>query len=499
MSSTCPDCQSPLVFSANGRLRICESCGYKQKLEIDSKPLPSPEQILRDRRYREQHVVEAIDDERNRMMRSRDLLTRGVAAIKVDEHREAHRHFSKLIRQGSTEAIEVKAWLWLSQTYTDPDDKRACLEQVIAVKPTNAAARRGLALLDGRLSQEEIINPDKLVQEIPTEAQEAEAEQFRCPRCAGRMNYTPDGKTLRCDFCGHEDDPEAGNTQPHQPEYGIGVMEQDFIAALATAKGHLQPVATRILQCQSCAVEFTLAPETLSITCPYCDSVYVTETAETHEIMPPHALIPFATSEGQIRRVLGRWFKKHEIERPRVSPIVGVYLPLWTFDIGGEAKWRGKEKKGEQWVNINGSRHLFWDDVLVAGGKRPSKQLTRAFTDFDMTGLVEYDSRYLADWPAERYQLPLADASIQARKQVRRELMQNPSKLLRGRFVNDLTISTGDLSIDSFKLILLPLWMVHYKTDEEVYDVIINGQTKAIRGDRQQNIVGKLFSWLKGG
>jgi len=263
---------------------------------------------------------------------------------------------------------------------------------------------------------------------------------------------------------------------------------------------HLQPVATRILQCQSCAVEFTLAPETLSITCPYCDSVYVTETAETHDIMPPHALIPFATSEGHIRRVLGKWFKKHNIERPRVSPIIGVYLPLWTFDIGGEAKWRGKEKKGEQWVSITGSRYLFWDDVLVAGGKRPSKLLTRAFTDFDMTGLVEYDSRYLADWPAERYQLPLADASIQARKQIRRELMRNPAKLLRGRMVNDLTVGTSDLSIDSFKLILLPLWMTHYKADgdDKVYDVIVNGQTKAIRGDRQRNIVGKLFSWLKG-
>ena len=479
---------------------MCESCGYQQKLETDAKPLPSPEQILRDRRYREQYASEGMDNERNRMMRSRDLLTRGIAAIKSNDIHEAHFHLSKLIRQGSTEVIEAKAWLWLSKTYTNSADKRACFEQVLGIQPSNPAARRGLAVLDGRLSQSEIINPDKLVQEVPAEAQEAEAEQFRCPRCAGRMNYTPDGKTLRCDFCGYEENPEADNTQPYQPEYGIGAIEQDFIAALATAKGHLQPVATRILQCQSCAVEFTLAPETLSITCPYCDSVYVTETAETHDIMPPHALIPFATSEGHIRRVLGKWFKKHNIERPRVSPIIGVYLPLWTFDIGGEAKWRGKEKKGEQWVSITGSRYLFWDDVLVAGGKRPSKLLTRAFTDFDMTGLVEYDSRYLADWPAERYQLPLADASIQARKQIRRELMRNPAKLLRGRMVNDLTVGTSDLSIDSFKLILLPLWMTHYKADgdDKVYDVIVNGQTKAIRGDRQRNIVGKLFSWLKG-
>ncbi len=499
MSNRCPDCETPLVFAANGRSRLCESCGYKQKGEVEDSPLPSPADILRDRRYREQHAGGAVfESERTQMLRTRELITRGVAALKVGSNREAHHYLAKVISHGGTEHTEVKAWLWLSETYGDSADKRACLEQVMAIAPTNPVARRGMAVLDGRLTQTEIINPDKLAQEIPAEAQEAEAEQFRCPRCAGRMNYTPDGKILRCDFCGHEDDPNADNTKSHQPEYGVGAIEQDFIAALATAKGHLQPVATRILQCQSCAVEFTLAPKTLSITCPYCDSVYVTKTAETHEIMPPHALIPFATSEGEIRRVLGRWFKKHEIDQPRITPIVGIYLPLWTFDIGGEATWRGREKKGENWIPMTGSRHLYWDDILVAGGKRPSKQLTFAFTDFDMTGIVEYDSRYLADWPAERYQLPLADASIQARKQIRNELMRNPGKLLHGRYVQDFSVGTSKLSIDSFKLILLPLWMVHYKTEGKVYDVIINGQTKAIRGDRPQNVVGKLFSWLKG-
>ena len=40
--------------------------------------------------------------------------------------------------------------------------------------------------------------------------------------------------------------------------------------------------------------------------------------------------------------------------------------------------------------------------------------------------------------------------------------------------------------------------MVHFKVDETVYDVVINGQTAAVRGERPQNVVGKLFSWLKG-
>ncbi len=493
----CPDCNTPLVFSGDGRSRLCESCGYRKE-KSDLKPLASPEEIVRDRKYREQHTNSNFETRRSQMMRTRSLLKQGIGAIKSNQPRTAHHYLSKIIRQGGTPQTEIAAWLWLSEAYTDPAHKRASLEQVLAVAPENATARRRIAVLDGRLSQSDIVDPNHLKQEIPTEKLDAEAEQFKCPRCAGRMNYTPDGERLRCDFCGYEENPNADGEKTYQPRYGMGGIEQDFITALATAKGHLQPVATRVLQCQSCAVEFTLPPETLSLTCPYCDSVYVTKTAETHDIMPPHALIPFATSEGEVRQALGRWFKKHNINRPRITPIVGVYLPVWTFDIGGEAIWHGREQKGDRWLPVTGSRYLYWDDLLVAGGKRPSKQLARAYADFDMTGVVAYDSRYLADWPAERYQIPLADASIQARKQIRRELMGNPGKLLHGRFVQDFTINTSKLSIDSFKLILLPLWMVHYKTEKKVYDVVINGQTKAIRGNRPQNAVGKLFSWLKG-
>jgi hypothetical protein len=52
--------------------------------------------------------------------------------------------------------------------------------------------------------------------------------------------------------------------------------------------------------------------------------------------------------------------------------------------------------------------------------------------------------------------------------------------------------------VESYKLILVPLWMLHFKVEDTVYDVIINGQMGNVRGDRPQNVVGKLVSWLKG-
>ena len=92
-----------------------------------------------------------------------------------------------------------------------------------------------------------------------------------CPRCAGRMNYKPELQLLQCDFCHYQVAPYgseihlSGKTDPFNDE-------QDFIVALATVKGHVQPEKMRMMQCRSCGVEFILAPGTLSLSCPYCDS-----------------------------------------------------------------------------------------------------------------------------------------------------------------------------------------------------------------------------------
>jgi hypothetical protein len=241
-----------------------------------------------------------------------------------------------------------------------------------------------------------------------------------------------------------------------------------------------------------------LAPETISLTCPYCDAVYVTDTAESHELVPPHALIPFSVSLDEARMALRLWFKQHRIERPRVAALTGIYLPVWTFDIGGEIKWNGLVKRGEDWVPKSGNDLPYYNDVLVAADKKLSETISKAFAQFDLRTLVAYDGRYLADWPAERYQIPLADASLNARKQVIKDIRHHSSRLTRGEIVRDLRISTSALVVESFKHILLPMWLTHYQVENTMYDVALNGQKGTVHGDRPQGGIGKLFSRLLG-
>jgi predicted RNA-binding Zn-ribbon protein involved in translation (DUF1610 family)/ribosomal protein S27E len=522
-SNTCPQCsKGQLYFSGDGRARECERCGYRIQIAT---PRGTLQQLIEDTT-----LLPILSESSYRQAQStsfRISLAQGIGAVKEGDMDEAYYCLTRVLRGDWDEENRANAWLWLSQVVTADDEKRHCLEQVLALKPAHGLARRGLAVLDGRLHADDIIDPDQLEREVSDEPVEAEAEQFTCPQCAGHMNYTPDGRSLLCEFCRYQQELGEDGEAPKESRFGRGEFEQEFMAALATAKGHVQPEQMRFFFCHSCAVEFVLAPETISLTCPYCGAVYVTETAETHELIPPHALIPFQINEDGAKAALRSWFKQHDIERPRISPLIGIYLPVWTFDVGGEIKWTIPDSNRRDSNNffesfpqqgvypvkpmgwpqrpqspktefISGTHLAFYDDVLVPADKKLPEALTKGFAEFDLRALVAYDGRYLADWPAERYQLPLADASLIARKKVMKAIRQDAHRFTQGQAVHDLRLNSSGLIIESFKHILLPMWLARYKVEGKLYDVAVNGQNGKVYGGRPQTSIGKFLSRLLG-
>lgn len=493
-STKCPQCGRELVFSGDGRFRLCERCGYKQALE---RPRRSAKELVQEQKFRFT-LADSPKVADSRANNVRELLASGIAAAKAGDADEAYFFLEWVLRASAADADQAKAWLWLSRVYQQPADQRECLEQVLAIAPNDPEARRSMAVLDGRLDPAEMVDPNQ-VRETAVSGnapRPAQVEQFTCPQCAARMNFLPGGELLQCEFCGFQH--SLAEAEKIQAEFGIGGFEQDFIATLATARGHLQPVAMRAFQCRSCAVDFVLAPETLSVTCPYCDAVYVTKTAETRELLPPQALIPFTVDEDGAKQRLRVWFKEQAIERPKVTPIVGMYLPVWTFDASGEIKWGGYIKKGDDWVYRSGSHYEITDDFRVPATQKLPVELNPILDTFDYQQLVAYDARYLADWPAERYQVALADASLLARKGIVNGVKKRPYRLTGGEDVRDLKLNSTNLAIQSFKLLLLPLWMVHYKLDETVYTVLVNGQKGNVQGQKPAGVLGKLMSWFTG-
>ncbi len=446
---------------------------------------------------------------------ARDLLSRGIAAAKAHERDEARFYLERALRTDADRQQKAQAWLWLSEITDDPAEKRNCLEHALAFEPSNVLARRGLAIVDGRLDPAEIVDPDRLPatsQEEPSRS--VKMQRFVCQRCGGKMGFKPDSKSLQCQYCDFEQTLFAAMTE------GAMVQEHDFVVAMATAKGHARPVGMQPFTCQGCGATFLLGSTILSLTCPYCGSAHVVRLTETRRLIPPEGLIPFAVSQQDARRAFHQWMdKKGMRDEVKVSPLRGLYLPAWTFDLSGEIRWQcytyrdegigidtggiqltlPGSRRSRKLVREEGSHLVYENDILVpASHTLPPELLVERAGNSPLSDVIAYDEAYLADWPAEIYEISVSDASLVARRRAldkARHFITTRVNATLG-YVKDLHFNTSGLVVESFKLILIPGWTARYRYEDTIYRVLVDGQTGEVRAQEPRSWLRKLFGNL---
>ena len=208
---------------------------------------------------------------------SKELLRTGIIEAKSGNHDTARRYLDRAIYMSGSHDVLAEAWFWMGEVTADPVEKRKALENCLSLDLRHARARRVLAILDGKLNADEVINPDNLPA-APAGLRNADAQRFMCPKCGGRMSFAPDGSGLVCDYCTRNQVLGAGR-QPAD--------EKDFIVAMATARGHGKPLQEQVFHCNGCGAEFILPPKQISASCVYCDSPYVVSIEKTKTCSRP--------------------------------------------------------------------------------------------------------------------------------------------------------------------------------------------------------------------
>jgi hypothetical protein len=150
-------------------------------------------------------------------------------------------------------------------------------------------------------------------------------------------------------------------------------------------------------------------------------------------------------------------------------------------------------------VNRNDIYLVSQNDLLVPASHSLPLDLLNKASDFDTGSLAPYSIDLVADWAAEIYQLPMADASLVARQRVfdaAKEHIRN--YILGDQNVRQLNCSSMGVVIDTYKLVLLPVWMAGYHYEGKHYLVVINGQTGKVVGDVPRSKGQKLLAWVFG-
>jgi hypothetical protein len=226
----------------------------------------------------------------------------------------------------------------------------------------------------------------------------------------------------------------------------------------------------------------------------------------TKDLLAPDAIIPFAFDNKQATKYLIEWVEKNKIKpEKKVDLPRGLYLPLWTFDIGGSIEYTGEmiqyedeffgEKKQKKVIRVSDEYPIIVDDYPIPASRKLSSVFHELIPTFDLKALKPYDPRFLSSWLAEIYDVPMADASLDARSMAYKKYKNEMSYLISN--VKIIHTSSAKITVESFKLNLLPVWMTEIPFGGREHLVLINGQNGFVESDlddKQEE--GGLLSWL---
>jgi len=421
------------------------------------------------------------------------FLRSGIIEARAGSHETARRYLERAIYVSSNNRHETmaEAWFWMAEVTDDPAEKRKALENALSHNFGHVHARRALAILDGKLNPEEVINPDALP---PAESRpvNVKADRFMCPKCGGRMSYTPDGESLVCEYCTRHNTLESSQR---------GELEEDFLTAMSTVRGHRKPLSEQVFECGGCGAGFTLPPTLISANCMYCGSPHVVQVEKSSGLFAPDCLLPHAFDKKTAAAHLAKWLRaRGQTSGAAWNAPGGLYLPIWTFDLAGEIHYTGElltqedvlGRKVPKMVQIRDSHPVFVNDLPVPATRKLAKPLASLLPGFDLKALKAYDPRYLADWPAEVYDVPVGDASLDARSQAYHRLKPEITAALDS--VRLTSTSSAGLRVESFKLALVPVWLSLPRAGSGEDLLLVNGQTGAVTGSLQEK--KGLLDWL---
>ena len=329
---------------------------------------------------------------------------------------------------------------------------------------------------------------------------------YPCASCGADLLFEPSDGFLTCPYCGHKEAVAESTEQ---------VQEESFERYLRT-RPELTALARNALevQCQSCGAKSIFAPPQVAGTCEFCGVQIVAQPKTPDPIISPGGVLPFSITQQRATSVLGywlstRWFApnalKHFAQREAIH---GIYLPFWTYDTNTHTEYSGlrgdhywetetyyeRDAKGNQvartrqvmrtrWSPASGAVRGLFDDVLIPATLSVSPTRLAALEPWDLDQLKPYDPAFLSGFKAQRYQVELATGFDHA-KEVISPAIESAVRTDIGGDVQTINNSTTEYFDITFKHLLLPVYAGAYRYNGKVFQILVNGRTGEIQGER---------------
>ncbi|MFD0863281.1 DNA helicase PriA [Sungkyunkwania multivorans] len=328
-------------------------------------------------------------------------------------------------------------------------------------------------------------------------------EKKACSNCGAEMKYKPGSHQLLCNYCGYEEFIEQEKTS---------FEELELHHYLNLVGNHAFTDKIEVIDCKNCGAVQHIEENFKSLHCVYCGEPLILEDAQEEGWILPGAVLPFSFDQKKARQLFKNWvnslwFAPNKLKRAALDPeaLHGLYLPHWTFDCNLSAKYQGmrgdyyyvtktytdasgktrtRQERRTRWTPASGNVSGFIDDILINASEKKRREIPATITTWNLKeSLVPFNQKYLAGFVTEKYTISLKDGHRQSYKEAK-DIAYTWIRRDIGGDTQQIHHADIDLSDETFKHVLLPVFISSYKFKGKEYHFYINGQTGTISGKR---------------
>lgn len=322
-----------------------------------------------------------------------------------------------------------------------------------------------------------------------------------CVNCGAELIYAPGTTELKCDYCGYTE-------TITQSENGFEELELKPYLEKMGSQSHSEEIT--MLHCKNCGANQHIEENYKSLSCIYCGSPLIIEDAYKEEWILPGAVLPFQIDHNKAHQIFkkwvnGLWFAPNNLKKAAIDPekTRGLYAPFWTFDaqlyatytgqrgeyyyvsktVGSGKNKRTVRERRTRWYPASGSVSGFVDDTLIKASSQKTGIIPTSIARWNLKMLKPFDSAYLSGFVTEKYTIPLLEGHTESNK-VAESIADNWVRRDIGGDTQQVSSMNMKLSDETFKHILLPIYISIYKFKGKRYNFFVNGQSGTISGQR---------------
>jgi hypothetical protein len=271
-----------------------------------------------------------------------------------------------------------------------------------------------------------------------------------------------------------------------------------------------QPIAllgAKVFVCRGCGAK--TESTAIADRCQFCGAPVVADVSPEEQVVP-EGVLPFAVDRPALRAALqkwvaSRWFAPSGLKKvTEAESSRSTYLPHWTYDAKTVSDYTGqrgehyyetetytdsdgntqtRQVQRTRWYPASGRVSRDFDDLLVAGTTKVTQKHLDALEPWPLADAEPYRPEFLAGHQALRYDVE-PETGMQTAKQRMAGVIEDDCRRDIGGDEQRVHSVDTNYFDQTFKLLLLPVWIACYLYAGKTFTVLVNGRTGEVAGER---------------